>query len=430
MSSSRAFIKTVSSVSLVFGLEWFAILGGTVSREVRRIARQNKATHVAYAGDDAASVGVTTLHSAKRGVVLYSAAQLVAQRFNTGAVVIVVQLDGARWWLVAVHEGAVIARTDHVCTTQDEVSALIGQLRQAYPALSVLHDDDDSLPVSGLVESLSVNAELRRVAYSNRVLSRPFARIVLTVLMVFLVYKVLGVWADFNRSRDAVAHDVVPEEAWNKALLDTINAHWVHGAAGTRDVLLSLYDQPVEVAGWRLLRIECAASPAQWQCHADYSRHDTEASNERFLGAAPPKWTVSFTPLDQVQVRWTLASKGLSLGRARLHTGRDNERGLFSRLQAIRPAFALMNIDTPDALPIPAPMDQAGQVIPKPPGMPRFRTRAVRVQAPLRSLALLLPHCDAMGWHRLVISMSPQTQPDLTHSRLNVTLQGVLYEKE
>src|SRR5690554_847933 len=105
MSASRAFIKTVSSVSLVFGMDWFAILGGAVSREVRRIVRQNKATHAVHVMDDAASVGVTALQTEKRGVVLYSAAQIVAQRFRTGAIAMVLQLDDTQWWLVAVHEG-------------------------------------------------------------------------------------------------------------------------------------------------------------------------------------------------------------------------------------------------------------------------------------------------------------------------------------
>lgn len=429
MSASRAFIKTVSSVSLVFGMDWFAILGGAVSREVRRIARQNKATHAVHVMDDAASVGVTALQTEKRGVVLYSAAQIVAQRFRTGAIAMVLQLDDTQWWLVAVHEGAVIARTDYVYTTEAEVEALIGQLRQAYPTLTVL-DDQASLSLSGLIENRSADAELRHVAHRNSILSRPFLTMLLAALLILVVYKALSAADVFHRRQNPTAGEIVPEVAWDAAVRNVINARWVHGAAGTHDVLSSLYAQPVKLAGWRLLHIECVARVAQWRCHADFVRHDTDASNKRFLAAAPPEWEVSFTPLDQVRVRWNLAPKGLRLGQAAVRMGYENERDLFSKLQSIRPALALVNIDAPEPLPVPAPHDERGQAIPKPEGLPQFRTRTVRIQAPLRSLALLLPYCEAMGWHRLVISMSPHIQPDLTHSRLNVSLQGVLYEKD
>lgn len=428
MSTSRALIKTVSSVSLVFGLDWFAILGSTVNREVRRIARQHNATHAVHASEDTASVGITTLPPGKRGVVLYSAAQLVAQRFTTGAVAIVVQLDDTRWWFVAVHEGAVIARTDHIYTTHAEISALIGQLRQAYPALSVLDEEHGSPSVSDLAANLTVDAELRRVAYGSRILSRPSAWVALGLMLALVLYKIL--FDTDSRRRSLAAHDVVPEVAWNTALRSAIDGRWVHGTAGTRDVLQSLYEQPVEVAGWRLLHIDCALRVSQWDCHSDYTRHGAEASNERFLVASLPEWAVSFTPLDKARVQWSLPSTGLGLAHTDLQTGRANERELFSRLQAIRSALALVSIDASKPLPVPAPVDQNGQTLPRPPGLPQFRTRAVRIQAPLRSLALLLPYCDAMTWHRVVISLSPHIKPDLIHSRLNVTLQGLIYEKD
>lgn len=428
MSTSRALIKTVSSVSLVFGLEWFAVLGNTVNREVRRIARQHNATHAVHASEDAASVGVTTLPPGKRGGVLYSAAQLVAQRFTTGAVAMVVQLDHACWWLVAVHEGAVIARTDHIYTTHAEISALIGQLRQAYPALSVLDEENGSPSVSDLITSLSLDAELRRVAYGNRILSRPSTWLVLVLILTFSLYKIFNIFD--AASQEFAAYEVVPAVAWNTALRTAINGRWVHGKAGTRDVLLSLYEQPVELAGWRLLHIDCVLRVPKWQCHADYTRHGADASNERFLGVALPEWTVNFTPLDQVRVQWSLPSTGLSLAHAELHTGRANERELFSRLQAIRSALALVSIDASKPLPVTAPVDANGQTLARPAGLPEFRTRAVRIQAPLRSLALLLPYCEAMAWDRVMINLSPHIKPNLTHSRLNVTLQGLIYEKD
>lgn len=429
MSTSRTLIQTVSSVNLVFGLDWFAILGGSASREVRRIARQHKATHAVHAGDEAASVGITTLQATKRGTVLYSAAQLVARQFESGAVAVVMPLGDARWWLVAVHEGAVIARTDYVCTTQSELAALIVQLRQAYPALKVLDNENDAPSVSQLAGMLHAQAELQRVVYGGRGLSGPFAWFVLIALLIVLLRYASTAIDLFDRETPA-KHDVPPEAAWRAALAETAQSLWIHGTAGTHDVLQSLYVHPVELAGWQLLHIECASHAKQWRCHADYSRADPETDNERFLDRAPSGWNVGFTSLEQLRARWTLPARGLSLAQTELHSANDNERHLFSRLQSIRRAFTQVTLDAPEALRVPAPVNQHGQAIPRPPDLPQVRTRAVRIQAPLRSLALLLPHCQAMAWNNVAISISPGIQPDLTHSRLNVTLQGILYEQD
>lgn len=430
MSAPLVLIKTVESLNLVFGLDWFAILGGTVTREVRRIVRQQKATHAVHAGDDAASVGVTSLSTGKRSGTLYSAAQLVARQFSTGVVALVVPLDHNQWWLVAVHEGAVIARTDYVCASQEHARERVAQLRHAYPNLTLLNDEQGQPSLSDLVDAVHADAELRRVTHGTRFLSRPYYGLALVAVVVYVFYRAELI-ADLFGGPDAPSSLAVStQDAWAEALRELTRAHWIHGMAGSTGVLLSLYGLPVQLKGWRLHHAECIAQKSKWNCHADYGRDDPGTSNDRFLNAALPSWDVSFTPLEQARVRWNLTAAGRAMGQAALPSAQHIERSVFSALQAIRPAFALMNIDAPERLPVPVPRDEQGHAIAPPPGLPRYRMRAVRIQAPLRSFSLFLPHTRYMAWRRVVLNVDPHVRPDLTHSRLNVTLQGALYEQD
>lgn len=430
MSGSMAVVKTLGSVHLIFGLDWFAILGGTVSREVRRIARQQKATHVVHSSEDAVSVGVIALPAAKRSAHPYSAAQLVAERFPTGVVGLVVQLDPTRWWLVAVHEGAVIARTDTICASFDAALERIELLRQAYPGLTLLNDVEQQPSLSDIAGKAHAGAQLRRVAHANRFTSRPFYGVSLLVCVFYALYQI-GLLGDGAAWRDPPSGvDDSAEQAWKRAHDQLSRAHWVHGVAGSAELLLSLYALPVQLAGWRLRQADCIASRDHWNCHADYGRDDPETNNERFLEAAQQQWDVSFTPLDQARIRWSFASTGRELGQSSSGSREHIERALFSALQAIRPAFAQMTIDDPQPLRVPVPHDQNGHAYAEPAELPRYGVRSVRVQAPLRSVSLLLPHAASMAWRRASLSFDPRTRSDLLHSPLSLDLQGVLYEKD
>lgn len=421
---------TVSSVNLVFGLDWFAVLGGTVAHEVRRIARQHKATHAAQSGDGAASVGVTSLRTARsRGVMMYSAAQLVAQRYSSGTVAMVAPIGDGRWWFVAVHEGAVIARSDYVCMTSAETSDLVKQLYQAYPTL-LLIDTDAQPSLSDLVAAVSPEAELRRVSYRTNFLPRPVQWFVLLIVLSFLVPRLWSVLFLSNANTRADTPAMAADIEWHSAMQTALDARWVHGVSGTSDVLNAIYDLPVALAGWHLSYVECRSEHSLWLCHADYDRNDSEASNDRFLDASREDWAVKFTPLEKVQVRWDHASKGISAAQANLKNTSANERDFFSRLQTIRSAFAHISIAAPKPLPINAPVNEQGQPIPKPSGLHEYRLRDIQIRAPLRSVSLLLPYCDAITWNKIVVGVDHRAVPDLITSRLNVTLQGVLHETE
>lgn len=427
MSSSRAFIRTVSRVNLVFGLDWFAVLGGVLTREVRRVARQNKATHAVWSGEDTAAVGVARLRGVGHGVVLYSAAQLVAQRYSSGTVAFLCRLGKTQWWLVAVHEGAVIARTDYMCATQDEALAVVRQLHQAYPALTMLDDLDATTELCQLATDVSPAAQLQRITTARHLFFSPFFWVALSVLGIVVVPRAWSlIYAPSQRHE---IQEVSSEFAWDLAMREVTDAHWIHGVAGTQALLESVYGMPVRLDGWQLSYVDCVSHQSQWQCYADYDRSAQSATNEGFLDHASEDWTVSFTSLEQVRVQWRQTAQGLTATLASLKTASYHERDLFSRLQAIRTAFSVLHIEDSKPLDVPAPLNSSGQHISRPQGAAQLAVRAIRIQAPLRSLSVLLPYCDAIAWKRLVMAVDMSRTPDLTHSRLNLTLQGALYEK-
>jgi hypothetical protein len=154
------------------------------------------------------------------------------------------------------------------------------------------------------------------------------------------------------------------------------------------------------------------------------------ASNGRFLAGSPGNWTVEFISIDLAQPAWQMTSYATPLLAGHLKTSSDNERELFSSLQAIRPVFDRMQLGKPALVPVGAPVDGQGRTLSRPPGMVAYLTRPVQFSGPLRSGGMLLPHAASIAWSKAVLTLHDVEQPGLKTSGLNLSLQGVLYEIE
>src|SRR3546814_13669424 len=87
----------------------------------------------------AGSVGLLALKPGRsQKKELYSAAQNVAALFATGTFALLLELERIGYWLVAVHEGAVVARTDRFYLSREDAGQVLDELRLAYPHLLVL----------------------------------------------------------------------------------------------------------------------------------------------------------------------------------------------------------------------------------------------------------------------------------------------------
>ncbi|WP_143322668.1 type 4b pilus protein PilO2 [Candidimonas nitroreducens] len=417
--------------SLAFGLEWQPLIPGRAVREAHRRARRARATHVVVAGDGAAAAGMARLRmrAAEEPRPIHSAAQNLALLFGAGTFALLLELAPGRHWLVAVHDGAVVMRTDRLFESCEHAAAAMDELRQAYPRLVVLPGAAGyTAPDLAQIEAAST-LQTRLVAVAahwRRLLPRPAQWLLLVALLAMLLPRA---WQALRPPRPAQAGAGIDAvQAWRAALRKVQRKHVLHGVRGTQAVLAVLYALPVSLAGWRLSQAACEARPGAWQCTARYERRDPQASNAGLLAAAPRHWRLGFPSMEQARADWRVAHAALPLHEHALHSPAYNERHLLSALQAVLPAFASLQLGKSRGLQVTAPHDARGRPLRRPAGLPAYVLRPVEVRAPLRSAGLLLPHTQAMAWRKVALSVREAARPGLKSSGLHLSMIGDLYE--
>lgn len=411
-----------NGMALVFGMEWFPLLGDHPRQQARVLARRRRASHWVIAVGAAASVGLMR-RSRGRGdrSRLYSAAAIFAGLYPVGTVVAVIRLPQDRLWLVAVHEGAVLARTDQLHEGEASVQESIRLLREAHPGLVVL---DDSRTLANTVEALFQathhGAEVSRSQF------RLWRGVFFVLLSMCLTLWWLRAWWSAGEALQHT-HQPDPVQAWNQAVATSARSHSVHGVAGLKSAMDSLYELPVYLAGWTLKQAECRPRSDKWSCRAIY-RRDPEGDNQSLMNAALRGWTLSFEPLEGAVASWTVFLPASPVSDLRLHGSRHNEARLLSTLQSMLPAFLELRLEAAQPLAVAAPVDAQQRLVPRPVGIPIYQRRPVRLQAPLRSLSLLLPESRHMSWDKISLEVGEVDHPSLRHSGLRISLSGVLYE--
>src|SRR5690606_38977494 len=99
----------------------------------------------------------------------------VAQLFSAGTIALLLELGGAGFWLVAVHEGAVVARTDRLFDSSADAQLVLSELRQSYPQLVLLGDAQaPAQPGLGAIEAASTqHSSLRALRRLTPILPWP-----------------------------------------------------------------------------------------------------------------------------------------------------------------------------------------------------------------------------------------------------------------
>lgn len=423
-------LLSLSSANLVFGLEWLPLVGSRVDKLGNRIARRHQATHAVFSGEPTAAIGVVRLSRAMtQRRLLHSAAQNVAELFSSGTIALVFELEQAGYWLVAVHDGVVVARTDRFYATKEDADVVLDALRQAYPQLIILGAQHAPAPPTlAQIEAASTSrSSLALISRWRPVLPWPVQCFALTLVLVLLVPRAWQLTqAGSVSSIGMPAGD--PVLAWKDAVARSASNRVVHGVQGTRSLLEIFYSLPVGLGGWGLVQAECTAAADHWRCQAQYRRDHASASNRSFLARVPTDWTVEFTSLDSSRPSWQSTAFGQPLGGYRALSGADIERQFLSSLQAIQPAFTQVRIGKPVPLSMSIPIDAQGRAVPRPAGLSTYASRSVQLSGPLRSASLLVPQSASISWSKASITLREVDKPGLKTSRLNVSLQGVLYE--
>ncbi|MFT0850972.1 hypothetical protein VRY85_09340 [Achromobacter sp. F4_2707] len=423
--SSRTTLER-HGVSLAFGLEWFPLLGNHPQNQARALARRQGASHYVVAAGAAASAGLWRASSKIRGSQrCCSAAAVLAGLHPRGTVAFILPLSVNRQWVVAVHEGAVMTRTDQLYDDQAGAHQALQLLRQAHPGLMV-HDENQTQ--SGLLDTLFKAAqEGGELVRSRRLSPKGSAGLLLIGLLALVaVWRPGSDWPG-RRQPGADAHTVDPHQAWQEAMASTAQRHLVHGVGGLQTLLNALYTVPAYLSGWLLTQVECWPQDTDWQCRANY-RRDEAGDNQSLQDAALPGWTLSFDPMQGAVAAWSVPMQALPLGVVRLQGSRHNEIHLVSAVQAMLPAFSEFRLEAPEPLPVAAPLDAQQRPVPRSPGIVGYQRRSIHLQAPLRSLSLLLPETQHMSWQRVVLQVAVMDHPSLRASGLSISLSGVLYE--
>jgi len=411
--------------SLVFGLNWFALVGSHIAPMARARARQFKATHYVAGGLRAAAGGCARIARPARGTQLYAAAQAYAQRYPDGAVACVAALPDGRHWLVAAQDGAVLSRGDRLYASAEAAQMALQELCGQRPELRV---QDGTGLLERLLQGLDPAARLLPVDTRWGSLPWPVRAFALGLAGAALLPP-LWHYASERYTARPVPAAVDAVAAWREAVHAWQAGMRVHPPADLWRVMRSLYGIPLAVRGWRLQHARCEPEGANWHCTAYFERVLPQATLAHLAQAAPAAWRTEFRSLEQSALHWQVSGAGASL--AGMPPGRHTSQAFVSDLQRVAQAFTEVRLGPPVPQLPPAPRDAGGLplAVPALPGLvPRLHSRSLSLVGPLRSFAVLALGDVATSWTSLTLRLAPGRQAALSASVLLVQLQGTVYE--
>lgn len=417
----RTHVVRVEQTPLAFGMEWVPVLDDLPV--LRAQARRRGASHSVTCGDPPAAQGLA--YGVPARLQAWSAAQLLARQYPRGTFACIVPLDAQRWHVLACHEGVALVRADRSYPDHALALQAVDALRRAYPRLQIL----PALPPDAPEGVLRVLAR-RAVGVAPLARVRRLPRRLALAVLAGLLPVVLGV----QQWRSTQASPAPAQQArlrWLRALDQGLAQRPVQGPSGTRALLDALYRQPVRLAGWGLQAVRCQAhgGGAPWRCVGEYRRQDVRADNRGLLSRAPADWVVEFPSLDRALARWPLDLPARPPRVAELPDAGRQARDWSSAVQAVLPAFSVLRLEKARALPISAPLDDAGQALAPPADLARVWLRTLRVRGPLWSARLLEPLSAGVSWRQAHLLHAPVSRAGLRSSRLILQLEGDLYEK-
>ena len=418
----------VAGIVLAFGLDWEPVIGGNARAQALRVSRKAGSTHMVLAGSVMSVAGHGSPKQASRGgKPLHAAAQCAACLQPVGTVLLLTHIKGSGIWVLASHEGTVISRTDCFCDNAAEAHRIAGDLQEVYPQLQVIDAliDPDCFSLEMLAAQADRHTRLEQIASLRNLLTGRWRRLGLVGPAALLLIAMWHVSKDSDPSPSAPEPDA--KTAWLTAT-EHFLARRQSGLASAESLLKTLYAVPAHVQGWTLLHIVCQAETVRWACQAVYVRGQGGANNKVFFRSLPSDWRLHVVALDQVRARWYAAGSDVPLRLADLHDADTTDRQLLSALQGVEPAFERITLGQAEALTLAPPALEGASASVRPPSIPGLSRRSLQLSGPLRSVALVLSHAQAIVWHRLELAYHAESNVSLRESRIRITLTGDIHE--
>lgn len=434
MADDTMWCERLDGKCLVFGLDWLPLLGGHTRKQVMAKARRYRATHCVTPSEHAAAMGLIQFprNEASRHEPHYSAAQIVAGLYPSGTVAVSIVLQPGRHWLVAVHEGAVIARTDIVLGSIGQITGLIDELRLAYAHirhLGVAQGDPGAPGLGALAAAADDRALLWRIP--GRWAPKGLSAFVVVVCVVAgggaFAAGAAGRWLSGQPAPGPLSTQATMQ-AWVSARSAATASVLVHGVDGMQQLLLSLYRVPVQISGWRLVSVLCKPLSRTWRCTASLRRSGRHANNQRLMALAPNGWALRFLSVDDVEADWVVTGAATPLSASVLNDSRWGDKYWLSSLQHISRAFVTLKASPAVPHKFPGPVDTQGAPVPRPEGFRTYQVRSFQVEGPLRSYSLLLPNLTGVRWQQVTLTLKALERPTLQQSQLYLSAKGERYE--
>ncbi len=430
-----------SSNQLVLGIRWQTVLGEDPQKEALKLARKERATHYVQSDARSPSVGLLTAKGkesrAKTRTSLFSGAAAFAQLHRHGTHLVACTLPDQTIWLAIVADGVVQAGGDTILSETSAAQAAIDAEMARHRDLQV---HSNYLPavrpfsLQQLTAHANSQSSLRRASFSLTMVS-PVWWAALALILGYEVWDYGTTWwaereARIQEQLKAQQPQLDAAELWKQAI-----AAWAKTARPMSDAGLSILlgqigTVPVQPGRWRLAEIDCL--PKAGICTAKYRRTGL-ADNHTLLAAIPStEWKIVHTDLDSAHATWIIpkAQSPAGLKLRDLPTQKTLVSEWEPSWQALRPALQDFTLSPPARVPISVPniklQNGLEQPVPMPAGLKVPASRALVINAPLRSLhGLALPRTTEIT--QLQVRYAPDTSPGLLASAFSATLKGTIY---
>ena len=436
--SVRVIEQEDRKTALVFGMHWSVVIGARPQVLAAKRARAAGATHFVCTGQRTSAVGLVAIER-RTGWQYWSAAASFALQHASQPTAAIIRLPEAGFWLIATRNAAVLSRTDRVFDSYAQACEALSALVQDIPTLHLVSEDDDphGHGYRALLAEGEASPRLTFVAWRVRVVPKSIAFGACVVLGV--AGGVAVAWFHFgprpNPAEDTPRQLAQAEShaaAWRDARRLAALAAW-QGGATFFPVLDRFRQLPVVLAGWVLAEADCRWRDAAWHCAATYGRQTVVATNAVFSAQYAALFNeqdaIAFLPFSQAQVRWTQAGETAPRDFSTLQSSAWIERNFSTRLQRYEPAFLRLSMGTSEPLLIPPPIDPlTAQPLSLDPTAPVLRQRAIEIEGPLRSFALLDDIETAAAWQQITLRWSAGSPVAINQSPLHLVLKGEIRE--
>lgn len=404
---SLEYMQSCGPYQLLFGLRWFPILGASATHQARALCKTQRAKSWVVSGRHFSTVGISQT-GLKAKQISISAAVCFADLFPRGVQAAIYELGEKRFWLIAAHDGTPLRHGDAVFATLEQARQRARQLAVHHTTL-VLHPEVQSiqefLPL--LTQRLRVKAQMQPVR------QRRWAIVAALMGVLSLAY-----WSYMPRVSVAA---VEPE-----VLIDPYQQHWEQQAkpASHQMALQALIEHwhqlPLELAAWRLSQSDCQIKSSYWECLHSFKAILESATAVDFQKHQDPAWQLVQAELQAIQVQVHIPFETEA---RQWQSAQALQATLLSQLQAIRPAFQHVKLNEP--LPY-----LSRNTMSSGSGYSPIFEQSFVLQAPLRSLSLLLDFGDLFYWERAALTINHRAKVSLKQSALQTQLYGVAYARD